>query len=320
MKLHFPNIVAVTVLASVAHAQNLTRFDPPQVKTNRDLNLHITSGTAPYLRLERSTNATDWEGLTTFKTADGQYVDTGAPFRPHAIYRATELAGTNLFTGDHLATDQGDVTFHPVNHASFVMTWNGLVIYNDPVGGAARYTAFPRADLILVSHDHSDHYDRATLLATRKTNGTTVILASKAVYNLLSADLKAITTVLTNGTSTNVFGIQVDAVPAYNSYHPKGTGNGYLLGLGGKRIYMTGDTGALDEMKTLPEIDVAFVCMNVPYTMTISQAAGIVRVFRPHVVYPYHYQNADNTYSDLNAFRNQLGTDRAIEVRARKWY
>jgi L-ascorbate metabolism protein UlaG (beta-lactamase superfamily) len=299
--------------------QDAPRFEIPVVATNRDVALKVSGAKLP-VTIERSTNALTWDPIATLSTNTPQYSDSGAGYRSAAFYRGHQLEGSNILTGDNLVTANGTVTFHPVNHASFVMSWNGLVIYNDPVGGATPYAAFPRADLILVSHDHSDHYDSATLKAVRKTNGTTIVIAPRAVYTVLSADLKGITTVLTNGTSTNVFGIQIDAVPAYNSYHPKWTGNGYVLTMGAKRVYMTGDTGALDEMKSLPEIDVAFVCMNIPFTMTASQAATIVRQFAPRVVYPYHYHNQDGTYTDLNLFRQQLGTDRAIEVRVRKWY
>jgi L-ascorbate metabolism protein UlaG (beta-lactamase superfamily) len=103
------------------------------------------------------------------------------------------------------------------------MSWNGLMIYNDPVGGATPYNTFPRADLILVSHEHGDHFDSGTLSAVRKTNGTTVLIAPRLVYNSLNTQMKAITTVLTNGASTNVLNIQIDAVPAYNSNTQKAT-------------------------------------------------------------------------------------------------
>jgi L-ascorbate metabolism protein UlaG (beta-lactamase superfamily) len=307
------------LLVRCSLGQDAPRLDSPVIATNRDVTLRVSGAKLP-LALERSTNALTWAPIATLSTNTPLYSDSGAGYRSAAFYRAHQLESANVLTGDNLATENGTVTFHPVNHASFVMSWNGLMIYNDPVLGAGPYASFPRADLILVSHDHSDHYDSTTLKAVRKTNGTTIVIAPRAVYNLLSADLKAITTVLANGAGTNVLGIQIDAVPAYNSYHEKLKGNGYVLTIGGKRVYMTGDTGALEEMKSLPEIDVAFVCMNIPFTMTSSQAATIVREFAPHVVYPYHYRNQDGTYTDLNLFRQQLGTDRAIEVRARKWY
>ena len=109
-------------------------------------------------------------------------------------------------------------------------------------------------------------------------------------------------------------------MPAYNSNHPLGTGNGYVLTIGGKRIYMSGDTGDITEMRLLPNIDVAFVCMNVPFTMNITNAASAVRDFRPKVIYPYHYKNQDGTFADLNEFKRRVAQDLGIEVRLRKWY
>ena len=136
----------------------------------------------------------------------------------------------------------------------------------------------------------------------------------------MSAALRAVTAVLTNSATTNVLGLTIEAVPAYNGNHPRGTGNGYVLTIGGNRIYMTGDTGDIPEMHTLPDIDVAFVCVNVPFTMTVSDATNAVRAFRPGVVYPYHYRNQDGTLNNANSFKQRFGTDLGIEVRLRKWY
>jgi len=104
-------------------------------------------------------------------------------------------------------------------------------------------------------------------------------------------------------------------VPAYNSNHPKGRGNGYVLTIGGKRIYMSGDTGDIPETRALQDIDVSFVCMNLPFTMSVDQASDVVRAFRPKVVYPYHYSQ-----SNVNSFKQKVGTDLGVEVRLRKWY
>jgi L-ascorbate metabolism protein UlaG (beta-lactamase superfamily) len=186
------------------------------------------------------------------------------------------------------------------------------------VGGATPYQSLAKADLILVSHDHSDHRDNTTLDAVRGTNVR--IIAPQAVFDLMTLTLRTLTTVLANGGSTSVMGLTVDAIPAYNSYHPQGRGNGYVVTIGGKRIYMSGDTGDIAEMRALQNIDVAFVCMNVPFTMSITQASSAVRAFRPRVIYPYHFRNQDNSFADLNAFRQQVGRDQGIEVRVRTWY
>ncbi len=114
--------------------------------------------------------------------------------------------------------------------------------------------------------------------------------------------------------------LSVEAVPAYNANHPEGVGNGYVLTIGGRRIYFSGDTGDIPEMRALPDIDVAYVCMNVPFTMTVAQASSAVRAFRPAVVYPYHFRNQDNTRANTNLFKTQIGTDLGIEVRLRTWY
>jgi L-ascorbate metabolism protein UlaG (beta-lactamase superfamily) len=192
------------------------------------------------------------------------------------------------------------------------------MIYNDPVGGATPYAGLPKADLILVSHSHGDHFDSATLNTVRGPSA--VIIAPQAVFNSLSTTLKALTTVLTNGASANVIGLTIEAVPAYNANHPKGAGNGYVLTLGGKRIYMSGDTGNIAEMRALQDIDVAFVCMNLPFTMSVNDAATAVRAFRPKVVYPYHFRNQDGSQSSLTTFKRLVGADLGIEVRVRKWY
>jgi L-ascorbate metabolism protein UlaG (beta-lactamase superfamily) len=124
--------------------------------------------------------------------------------------------------------------------------------------------------------------------------------------------------VLTNGAAAELLGLKVEAVPAYNrtsTFHPKGVGNGYVVTIGGKRLYVSGDTEDVPEIRALRDIDVAVVCMNLPYTMTVAQAASAVRELRPAVVYPYHSQG-----SDLNQFKRLAGADLGIEVRLRKWY
>jgi L-ascorbate metabolism protein UlaG (beta-lactamase superfamily) len=214
-------------------------------------------------------------------------------------------------------TAEGDVIIHPINHATFVMEWGSRMIYVDPVGGSSRFTGLPRADLILVTHDHSDHYDNTTLTAVKQTN--TVIVAPAAVVQKLTTALKPLAVTLTNGAGLDTLDCRVDAVPAYNltvSNHPKGVGNGYVLTLGGKRIYISGDTEDTPELRALEAIDIAFVCMNLPYTMSVTKAASAVRQFRPRVVYPYHYSGG----SDVNQFKRLVGMDLGIEVRLRKWY
>ena len=248
-----------------------------------------------------------------------QHTDAAAPYQASRAYRALQLPGTTNFTGDHLATTNGDVIFHPIGHASLVMTWNGKTIHCDPTNGAAAYQTFPRPDLILVTHDHGDHFSSTTLDAVRGPN--TILVVPGFIYsNSLSAAQKAIAVMLPNGASASLLGLTVEAVPAYNSNHPLGRGNGYVLTLGGRRIYLSGDTGNTAEMRSLPNIDVAFLCMNIPFTMTPAEATNAVRAFRPNVVYPYHYRDQNGALTNAGYFKQLLGTDPAIEVRLRKWY
>ena len=301
---------AVSLLAQQAGFTSIQRL------ANSEVQLRL--GTTSTYRVEVSTNLTNWEPLVSAPRQTTQQIDSGAIFRANRFYNVREVTGTNVITGDHFRTTDGEVIMKPVNHASFVMQWNDRMIYNDPVGAGSLYAAFPRADIILVSHNHSDHFLTNTLSAVVKTNG--VILAPQAVFNQMSATLRAKTTVLTNGASTNVHGVLIEAVPAYNSNHPRGTGNGYVVTIGGKRFYMAGDTGDTPEMRALQNIDVAFLCVNVPFTMTVTAAASAAREFRPRVLYPYHYRNQDGTYANITELKRLVGTDRGIEVRSRAWY
>jgi L-ascorbate metabolism protein UlaG (beta-lactamase superfamily) len=228
---------------------------------------------------------------------------------------AAEPAGSP----DRVATPDGDLLVYPVQHASLVLTWKDVTIYVDPVGGAALYGKLPRPDLILLTDIHPDHLDGATLagLATEKTR----LVAPPLVRAELSGPLGKQTDVLSNGQSTNTYGLKIEAIPMYNltperlKFHPKGRGNGYVVSLGSKRIYLSGDTEDTREMKALRNIDVAFVCMNLPYTMDVEQAAVAVLAFRPKIVYPYHSRG-----SDLAKFKAKVGADSGIEVRLLKWY
>jgi len=234
-----------------------------------------------------------------------------------AVVAAAGAADT--LDGDRLSTDHGDMIIHPVNHATFVMGWNGKTIYVDPVGGAKRFENLPRPDLILITHGHSDHFDVGTLEGVALTN--TVIVAPPSVALELPGNLARHALVLTNGATAGVIGVSVEAVPAYNltagrlKYHPKGRDNGYVVTLGGRRVYISGDTEDIPEMRALKDIDVAFVCMNLPYTMTVEQAAAAVRAFKPKIVYPYHCRG-----SDLEKFKSLVGADSGVEVRVRDWY
>jgi L-ascorbate metabolism protein UlaG (beta-lactamase superfamily) len=171
------------------------------------------------------------------------------------------------------------------------------VIYCDPVGDPAAYSAHPAPDLILVTHEHGDHYNADTLVAL--AGEATQLVTNPAVHGMLPEALKARATALINGASATVGNIGVSAIPAYNTtedrkkYHPQGRDNGYVLNLEGARVYIAGDTEDIPEMRALEGIDIAFVPMNLPYTMSIEQAASAVNAFRPKYVYPYHYKGSD---------------------------
>lgn len=169
------------------------------------------------------------------------------------------------------------------------------IIYVDPVGGAPAYANLPAPALILITHEHGDHFDLPTLEALPAVR----IIANQAVFDKLPAEMQARATAMANGSSAEVLGLTIEAVPAYNltedrlQYHPKGRDNGYILTIGGKRFYIAGDTEDTPEMRALEGIEVAFLPMNLPYAMTVEQAADAVIAFNPVVAFPYHHRDSD---------------------------
>jgi len=222
-------------------------------------------------------------------------------------------------TGDRFDSSEGEITLHPINHATFVIGWKDNIIYVDPVGGSKKFEGLPKPNLILVTDIHGDHQNNDTLKAVVQAN--TKIIAPEAVAEKFDPDLRAKTTVLANGQTQTAFDVKIEAVPMYNltadrlKFHSKGRGNGYVLTIANKRFYISGDTEDIPEMRNLKNVDIAFVCMNLPYTMTVDQAADAVRAFKPKVVYPYHYRG-----SDLEKFKSLIGSDLGIDVRIRDWY
>lgn len=201
-------------------------------------------------------------------------------------------------SGEAYPVAGGQIIIHPVQHASFVMTTPDRVIYNDPVGGAPRYDGLPRPQLILITQEHPDHFDVPTLEALAA--GGVPLLTNASVKAKLPEGLKAQATAIGVGETTKVGAIGIEAIPAYNTspdrqqYHPRARGdNGYVLTIGGARVYIAGDTEDTPEMRALRDIAVAFVPMNLPYTMDVAQAAAGVAAFAPEVVYPYHYKGSD---------------------------
>ncbi|WP_423821214.1 MBL fold metallo-hydrolase [Salinisphaera sp. SPP-AMP-43] len=219
-----------------------------------------------------------------------------------------------------LETKAGPLELHIVQHASFVLRWNDRVIYVDPVGGAEAYAGLPAPDIVLLTHPHPDHLDPETL--TGLDTGRAVFVMPSSVAERLDSRLGREQIVLGNGEASDRLGNGLRAVPMYNlpaspqAYHPKGWGNGYVLTLADRQIYISGDTEGTPEMRSLTDIDLAFVCMNLPYTMDTAQAADAVQDFAPGIVYPYHYRG-----QDVADFQQRLqARDSDIQIRLRDWY
>ncbi len=223
---------------------------------------------------------------------------------------------------DVFETPAGPITVHPVAHASFVMETPLGVIYSDPVGDPALYAGFPAADLILVTHEHGDHYNPDTLAALVK--GNTRMITNPAVFELLPNALKAHASAVQNGATADFNDLKIEAIPAHNTtadrmkFHPPGRDNGYVLNFDGFRAYISGDTEDIPEMRALTDIDLAFVCMNLPFTMDANAAASAVSEFAPTYVYPYHYRGRDGGTQDPAEFAKMVSGD--TEVRLVDWY
>src|SRR4051812_32868844 len=215
----------------------------------------------------------------------------------------------------------GELTIQPINHATLVLQYNNKNFYIDPTGGADAFKGLAAPDLILVTDIHGDHFDPKTIEAIN-TNKASVVMPQAVAEKMPATIVKEKMIVLNNGDKTVQQGISITAIPMYNlpeaadAFHTKGRGNGYVLSIGGKNIYISGDTEDIPEMRSLKNIDIAFVCMNLPYTMDVSQAAQGVLAFKPKIVYPYHYRG-----QDVNTFKTLVNSgDQNIEVRLRNWY
>ncbi len=204
------------------------------------------------------------------------------------------------------------VTF--IGHATLMVTYGDTVIHVDPVGAKADYGVLPKGGIVLVTHEHSDHLDPEAI-ATVRTPNTVVVVAARCAGKVPGS------IVLQNGDSRALRGVRIEAVPAYNivhmrapgsPYHPKGEGNGYVLTLGARKVYVAGDTENTREMKALKRIDVAFLPMNLPYTMTPEMVADAALAFRPKVLYPYHFGD-----TDTRRIQDLLATAEDIDVRIR---
>ncbi|MDT0554431.1 MBL fold metallo-hydrolase [Patiriisocius hiemis] len=213
----------------------------------------------------------------------------------------------------------------PISHATMVLEIDGKVIYVDPVGERTAFKEFKSPDLILVTDIHGDHLNAETIEAVRTSK--TKIIVPQAVADKLPESLKTQIDVLNNGETKEHFELSIEAIPMYNlreealKFHSKGRGNGYVIESNNERIYISGDTEDIPEMRALKNIDRAFVCMNLPYTMPVANAADAVLEFKPKKVYPYHYRGTEGL-SDVDNFKSLIkkGATGEIEVVQLDWY
>ncbi len=226
----------------------------------------------------------------------------------------TLVAQGKSFEEDVIPTSSGDLKITFLGHGTLMFTFGEKIIHVDPFSQVADYTQLPKADLILVTHEHGDHLDLKVIEMITK-DGTELVLTKTCGEKASGGKVMA------NGDVETIAGILIEAVPAYNlvhkrdggqPFHPKGVGNGYVITFGDKRVYVAGDTENTPEMKVLEDIDVAFLPMNLPYTMTPEMVADAAKAFQPKILYPYHFGSTD-TEELLALMKDEAG----IEVRIR---
>ena len=216
---------------------------------------------------------------------------------------------------DTVKTSKGDLVISFLGHSSLMMSWGGKVIHVDPVSSEADYAKLPKADIIFITHEHYDHLDLKAV-GHIKTAGVKIV-GSPEVAKQIQGII-----VMKNGDTQTLDSLNIEAVPAYNikhmsapgkPFHPKSVGNGYIVTFGDKRLYIAGDTENIPEMKQLKNIDIAFLPMNLPYTMTPEMVADAAKMFMPKILYPYHQGETDT--AKIVAL---LKSEKGIEVRIRK--
>ena len=199
------------------------------------------------------------------------------------------------FEQDIIKTELGELTITCIGHGTLMMACGGKVVHVDPWTKLADYSRLPKADIVLITHDHGDHLDAQAIDLIKKAD--TQILISKSCEGKIVGGM-----VMENGQTKDIAGLKIEAVPAYNlehkrpdgqPFHPKGAGNGYVITFGKTRVYVAGDTENTPEVKALKGIDIAFLPMNLPYTMTPEMAADAVMGFKPKILYPYHFGQTD---------------------------
>lgn len=227
----------------------------------------------------------------------------------------TLTAAAQEFETDTTKTAAGNLKITFIGHGTLMFTFDGKVIHADPWSRLADYTKLPKADIILLTHEHPDHFDLKALEILQTKN--TMLVLTEACAGHLKGGI-----VMHNGDAKTVLGLKIEAVPAYNivhmrsdghPFHPKGVGNGYVITFGDKRVYVAGDTENIPEIKTLKNIDIAFLPMNLPYTMTPEMVADAAKAIKQKVLYPYHYGE-----TDTSKIVDLLKDVKEIEVRIRK--
>lgn len=219
------------------------------------------------------------------------------------------------FEKDRIETSNGELTITFIGHGTLMFSFGGKIIHIDPYSEVADYSKLPKADIIFITHEHRDHLDlkAISLIRTEKT----IFIIPKICASQIEQGI-----VMNNGDSKDIYNLKIEAVPAYNivhkresgePFHPKGIGNGYVINFGNKRVYVAGDTEDIPEMKELKAIDIAFLPMNLPYTMTPEMMARAAKIIRPKILYPYHYGE-----TDLSKLTELMKDSKEIEVRIRK--
>lgn len=217
-----------------------------------------------------------------------------------------------------LGQERKQLSFHPIKHASLVITYGELIIYVDPANEFEAFSKFRAPDLVLFTHTHGDHFHKESMDRLKAEH-------TRVIGNQLAIEQLGYGTILQNGDETIFETIKIEAIAAYNNteermrFHPKGVGNGYVLTLGNERVYISGDTEDISEMRALKHIDHAFVCMNLPYTMTPEQAADAVIEFQPRNVYPYHYRQSGG-FANVDSFTQTVKQQGKSTVLLLNWY
>lgn len=227
------------------------------------------------------------------------------------------LSVQQKFQKDMIETSKGDLEITFIGHGTLMFAFDGKIVHVDPVSREADYSKLPKADMILITHEHGDHLDPDAVKTIRKED--TKILLTERCSSKVEDSI-----IMKNGDIQYAEWLKIEAVPAYNivhkrsngqTFHPKGNGNGYIVTFADKRVYIAGDTENIPEMKALKNIDVAFLPMNLPYTMSPEMTADAARTFKPKILYPYHYGKTDpQKLVDL------LKDVKEIEVRVRNMY